>query len=312
MAAPVLVLPSQQVRLSRGVLLRHVLNLSPMILVHAGALAVFFVDTSLRDWLLLPLLVYVRGLVVTVGYHRYFAHRSFKTSRPGQFLLGCLCCANLQQGPLWWATYHRHHHRHSDDPGDPHSPYHGGFWWAYCGWLFIPLPGADRRYVRDLFRYRELVWLERVWQVPGLVLAALCWWGGWGLLCAGFCLSAVASFHLTFMVNTVAHLIGSRRYPTRDQSRNSFLLAAISLGDGWHNNHHHYPHSAQAGFFPWEIDGSYKVICLLERLGLVWDVRRVPAHKLQLRSEQLQVTPAPATNPWPGSSPPTGRSQVAA
>jgi stearoyl-CoA desaturase (delta-9 desaturase) len=273
--------PPRRARLSLPTVLRHALNLSPMVLVHAGALAAFFAGGTTTEWLLLPVLAYCRGFFVTVGYHRYFAHRSFKTSRIGQFVLACCCCANLQQGPLWWAVYHRRHHRHSDDPGDPHSPYYGGFWWAYCGWLFIPLD-PDWHTVSDLRRYPELVWLERCWQLPGLLLAGLSWWlGGWSFLCIDFCLSAVVAFHLTFVVNTLAHLVGSRRYPTPDQSRNSLLLAALTLGDGWHNNHHHYPHAAQAGFFWWEIDSSFRVIRLLERLGLVWGVRRVPAHKLQ-------------------------------
>jgi stearoyl-CoA desaturase (delta-9 desaturase) len=261
-------------------LVLHAWNLCPMILVHIGALGILVTGGTWREGLALALLAYLRGIVSTMGYHRYFSHRSFKTSRPVQFLLGFLCCANLQQGPLWWAAYHRHHHRHSDDRCDVHSPHHGGFWWAYCGWLFIPLE-PQWTHVRDWRRYPELVWLERFWQVPGLILAGLCWWiGGWSFLCIGFCLSAVLSFQVTFVVNTLGHLIGSRRYPTSDHSTNNFLLAVISLGDGWHNNHHHYPHSAQAGFFWWEIDGTFRVIRLLERLGIVWDVRRVPAHKL--------------------------------
>ena len=221
-----------------------------MVLVHFGALAIFYTGGTWLEWLLLPVLMYVRGLLVTVGYHRYFAHRSFRTSRVGQFLLAALCCANLQQGPLWWAQYHRRHHRHSDDANDVHSPFHGGFWWAYCGWLFIPLQDIDRKCLRDLTRYPELVWLERVWQVPGLLLAALSWWvGGWSCLCVDFCLSAVAIFHMTFVVNTFGHLLGSRRYSTADHSRNSFLLALLTLGDGWHNNHHHYPHAASGRVF---------------------------------------------------------------
>jgi stearoyl-CoA desaturase (delta-9 desaturase) len=248
-----------------------------MLLVHVGALAIFWTGGTWLDWALFPLLLYVRGLLTTVGYHRYFSHRSFKTSRVGQFLLAALCCCNLQQGPLWWACYHRRHHRHSDGQGDVHPPFHGGFWWAYCGWLFVPLPAADRECVRALCRYPELVWLERCWQAPGLLLADLCWWaGGWGFLCIDFCLSAVVVFHLTFAVNTWGHLVGSRRYPTPDHSRNSFLLALLTMGDGWHNHHHHYPHAAQAGFFWWEVDASYRVIRLLERLGLVWGVRRGP------------------------------------
>jgi stearoyl-CoA desaturase (delta-9 desaturase) len=251
-----------------------------MILVHIGALGILVTGATWHDWLGLAVLAYLRGILQTMGYHRYFAHRSFKTSRPVQFLLACLCCANLQHGPLWWAAYHRHHHRHSDDEGDVHSPHHGGFWWAYCGWLFIPLEPQWNQ-VRDWRRFPELVWLERFWQFPGLILAGLCWWfGGWSFLCVAFCLSAVLSFQITFVVNTLGHLIGSRRYATGDHSTNSFVLAVISLGDGWHNNHHHYPHSAQAGFFWWEIDGAFRIIRLLECVGIVWDVRRVPAHKL--------------------------------
>lgn len=272
--------------------LRHAWNLAPMILVHVAAVAVIWTGGSLRDWLVFLGMVYVRGLLTTVGYHRYFSHRSFKTSRVMQFLLASGCCANLQQGPLWWAAYHRHHHIHSDDENDIHSPYHGGFFWAYCGWLFIPLADPWHR-IKDLTRYRELIWLERFWQVPGILLAVLFWWlGGWSLLCVGFCLSAVATFHLTFAVNTLGHLFGSQRYPTGDHSTNSYLLAAITLGDGWHNNHHHYPHSAQAGFFWWEIDAAYRVIRLLERAGLVWDVRKVPPHKLQPTGKEAVEAPS--------------------
>ena len=261
-----------------------------MVLVHVGALGIFLTGSTWGDWLGLALFAYVRGLVSTIGYHRYFAHRSFKTSRPAQFLLACLCSANLQQGPLWWAAYHRHHHQHSDEPGDVHSPHHGGFWWAYCGWLFIPLLPQWRN-VRDWRQYPELVWLERFWQIPGLLIAGLCLaFGGWSFLCVAFCLSAVLSFQMTFVVNTVGHLIGSRRYATGDQSTNSFLLALLSLGDGWHNNHHHYPHSAQAGFFWWEVDGAFRIILLLERIGIIWDVRRVPAHKLPAGSEAVEFT----------------------
>lgn len=175
-----------------------------------------------------------------------------------------------------------------------HSPYHGGFFWAYCGWLFLPLPDPSR-YVRDWTRFRELVLLERFWQVPGLLLAGLCWWlGGWSLVCVGFCLSAVIIFHMTFVVNSLGHLIGTRRYDTGDRSTNSFLLAILTLGDGWHNNHHHYPNAAQAGFFWWELDGSFRVIRLFEKLGLVWDVRTVPAHKLH---DGLVQAKPPAAEP---------------
>jgi stearoyl-CoA desaturase (delta-9 desaturase) len=252
-----------------------------IVLIHVGALATVYTGASRLDLLLLLALLYVRGLLVTIGLHRFFSHRSFKTSRPLQFILAFLCCANMQRGPIWWAAIHRHHHRHSDDPDDAHSPVRGGFLWGHCAWVFVTLESPEHGTVRDLTRFPELVWLERLWLVPGFLLAGVCWLvGGWSLLCAGFCLSAVIVMHTAFLVNSLGHLVGSRRYPTADQSRNSFLLAVLTLGDGWHHNHHHYPHSANHGFFWWEIDTSYRVIRLLERVGLVWDVRPVPPHKL--------------------------------
>jgi stearoyl-CoA desaturase (delta-9 desaturase) len=256
-------------------LLHHSLNLLPMALVHVGVIALFWTGSHWYEWALLPAVIYFRGIFQSVGYHRYFSHRSFKTTRPVQFLMGFFCCANLQQGPLWWAVYHRHHHKHSDHEGDPHSPFHGGFWWAYCGWLFVPL-APDWRAVNDLRRYPELVWLERFWQLPGMLVAALFWCiGGWSMVCVDFCLSAVIVFHLTFVVNTFGHMIGSRRYDTPDGSRNSFLLACLTQGDGWHNNHHKHQHAAQAGIKWYEVDGAFRLIVLMEKLGLVWNVRRV-------------------------------------
>jgi stearoyl-CoA desaturase (delta-9 desaturase) len=253
-----------------------------LVLLHLGVLGVFFCPLTPAAWaLFLPILL-VRGFVTTVGYHRYFSHRSFKTSRAGQFILAGMCCANMQRGPLWWAAIHRHHHRHSDTPADAHSPVKGGFLWAYAGWMFATLEEPDWNSVRDLTRYPELVWLERFWLVPGLLLATVCYLvAGWGGVCLAFCASALVTLHSASIVNSLGHLIGSRRYETSDRSRNSLVLALLTLGDGWHNNHHHYPHSAQAGFFPNEPDSSFRVILLLERLGLVWGVRRVPPHKLQ-------------------------------
>lgn len=252
-----------------------------LVLIHVGVLAAFFSGAGWQDFLLLAALVPVRALATTVGYHRYFSHRSFKTGRALQFALACLCCANLQRGPLWWAAIHRHHHLHSDGHNDAHSPARGGFFWAYCGWMFVTVEQPDWGTVKDLTRFPELVWLERLWLLPALAMAGGCWLvGGWPAVCVGFCGSAVLALHGASAVNTFGHLIGSRRYETPDTSRNSLLLALFTFGDGWHNNHHHYPHSAQAGFFPGEVDGSYRLIRLLEWCGLVWGVRGVPAHKL--------------------------------
>jgi stearoyl-CoA desaturase (delta-9 desaturase) len=250
-------------------------------LIHVGAFCVLFNSPTWLDWLLFPLILYVRSMALAVGSHRYFSHRSFKTSRVGQFLLAWLCCCNVQRGPLWWAAVHRQHHLHSDGPGDIHSPVQGGFLYAYCGWVFVPQKQPDWGSVRDLTRFPELMWLEQVWMLPGLVLAGLCYLvGGWGMVGLDFCVTTVVTLHGAFLVNSLGHLVGSRRYPTPDQSRNSFLLALITFGEGWHNNHHYYPHAAQAGFFWWEIDGSFTLIRALRWLGLVWDVRVVPPHKL--------------------------------
>lgn len=256
-----------------------------LVLVHLGALAVLLTGATTTDLIVAAMFLPLRGLITTVGYHRFFAHRSYKTSRTFQFILGCLCCTNLQRGPIYWSNIHRRHHRHSDDAEDIHSPIRGGFWWSYFTWMFASLEKPDDDLVKDLTRYAELVWLERLWLLPALLMVAVFWLcGGWSMVCVAYCLPVVVALHGASFVNSVSHLVGSRRYPTRDQSRNSFWVAMLTFGDGWHNNHHHYPHAAQAGFFWWEIDGSFRFIRLLERLGIVWDVRRVPAHKLDPNS----------------------------
>jgi stearoyl-CoA desaturase (delta-9 desaturase) len=221
-----------------------------------------------------------RMFFLTAGFHRYFSHRSFKTSRAVQFLLalgGTLC---VQKGVLWWASRHRIHHNHSDEALDPHSPKQWGFWEAHIGWV---LRDEHSRTVwnaiRDFARFPELRWLDRHYLLPPLALAAALWLvgGAWAMLW-GFVVSTVLLWHGTFSINSLAHLIGRRRYATSDDSRNSFVLAILTLGEGWHNNHHRYQSSANQGFRWWEIDLTFYVLLLLARLGVVWDVRRAPAH----------------------------------
>ncbi len=229
-------------------------------------------------------LYFVRMWGVTAGYHRYFSHRAYKTSRVFQFLLAFLAQTSSQKGALWWASHHRVHHKLSDLPGDVHSPIQRGFWYSHLGWLFDPetlQTRIDR--IPDLAKFPELVWLDKYWVVPPIVLGAACFFAfGPEYLFVGFFLSTVLLWHNTFFINSLAHVFGKRRFATTDDSRNSFLLALSTLGEGWHNNHHHYQSSARNGFYWWEIDVTYYVLVLLSKLGLVWDLRPVPGHVLEL------------------------------
>jgi stearoyl-CoA desaturase (delta-9 desaturase) len=225
----------------------------------------------------------VRSWGVTVGYHRYFAHRSFKTSRPFQLFLAVLAQSANQNGVLWWAARHRHHHAHSDQPADVHSPVQHGFLRSHLTWFMYPDAwGIDESMVKDWMKVPELVWLQRVPFLPtltlGIVLFATLGWEG---LLWGHFVPTVLLLHATYTVNSLSHVdwVGTRPYDTPDHSRNHFLLALITLGEGWHNNHHHRPGSARFGWRWYQIDIGWWGLVVLEKLGLVWDVRRleVPA-----------------------------------
>jgi stearoyl-CoA desaturase (delta-9 desaturase) len=271
---------------------RIALALSPLVSVHLALLAIPFIEFSW--WYLLWVVVLTRyiGLGVTAGFHRYLSHRSFKTSRFVQFMLAVAGCTALQKGPLWWVAHHRLHHKHSDTPADPHSPVVGGFLHGHMGWLFTQdLMHPDERPVRDLAKFPELVWLDRLWVVPGLLLAGACFAvGGWGGLVYGYCLSVVLTFQVTFAVNSIGHLFGPQRFATGEGSRNNPVLGVLAMGDGWHNNHHRAPYSARHGFAWYEVDMTFAFIRLLERVGLVWAVK-VPSAELMSGAEP---TSAPA------------------
>jgi stearoyl-CoA desaturase (Delta-9 desaturase) len=223
---------------------------------------------------------YVRMVVVTAGYHRYFSHRSFSTSRIFQFLLAVGAQSAAQKGVLWWASHHRWHHKYSDTERDVHSPRMRGFWYAHIGWIFSEAWNAtDTRLIPDLYKYPELRWLDKdgyqLLPTFALGLAFLLLGGPFGLLW-GYMVSTVLLWHGSFAINSFAHLFGKRRYAMADDSRNNWLLAILTTGEGWHNNHHHYPSSSRQGFFWWEIDLTYYVLRLLALLGLVWDLRQAP------------------------------------
>ena len=254
----------------------------PFLGLHLACLAVFFVPTTALAVGLCVAFYFVRMFAITAGYHRYFAHRAYKTSRWFQFVLACLGASCLQKGPLWWSATHRNHHRHSDTPEDPHSPRVWGLWQAHFGWILSPKHlGTDRSVIRDWLKFPELRWLERLHAVPGVLLAVACYLiDGWSGLVWGFVVSTVVLYHGSFLVNSICHIFGRRRYPTTDDSRNNALVAIVTLGEGWHNNHHHYQSSANQGFFWWEFDISYYIIRMMSWVGLVWGIRKPPPKKL--------------------------------
>ncbi|MEO8702340.1 MAG: acyl-CoA desaturase [Kofleriaceae bacterium] len=231
-----------------------------------------------------------RMFFVTAGYHRYFSHRSFKTSRAFQFLLALGATLTAQKGPLWWAAHHRIHHKLSDEPGDLHSVVQSGFWWAHHGWILSrDLEGTDMSRIKDFSKYPELRWLNTYWMIPVVALAVVLFLaGGFVALVWGFAVAQVLCWHGTFTINSLSHLWGNRRYATTDDSRNNFALAVITMGEGWHNNHHHYQVSARQGFYWWEIDCTYYTLRALAAVGLVWDLHGVPDHV----RERVDATPA--------------------
>jgi stearoyl-CoA desaturase (delta-9 desaturase) len=233
--------------------------------------------------LALALLLYVpRMFFVTGGYHRYFSHRSYKTSRAMQAVLAFGAETTAQKGVLWWAAHHRHHHKTSDEPGDLHSVKQSGFWWAHMGWLMTrEFEATDEAAIRDFAKYPELRWLNRYFLVPPLVVAlATLAIGGWFALVWGFFVSTVLCWHGTFTINSLSHLFGARPYDTTDDSRNNLALAVITMGEGWHNNHHHYQVAARQGFRWYQVDATYYILRGLAAVGLVRDLHGVPQHIL--------------------------------
>jgi stearoyl-CoA desaturase (Delta-9 desaturase) len=248
------------------------------VLIHVGCLAVFWTGLTWRAIVLAAVLYLVRIFAIGAGYHRYFAHRAFRTSRVFQFCLAFVAQTSAQRGILWWAAKHRQHHKHSDTAADVHSPAQHGFLYAHLGWIFVPRNDVtDYSAVRDLARYKDLVWLNRQPYLPAAVLAFATWLlAGWSGLAVGFCWSTVAVWHATFSINSLAHVIGRQRYVTGDQSRNHWLLALLTMGEGWHNNHHAYQASVRQGFRWWEYDPTYYTLRVLSWAGFVWDLHVPP------------------------------------
>ncbi|MES1938805.1 fatty acid desaturase [Salinisphaera sp. T5B8] len=250
----------------------------PFALLHVALIGIWWTGFTATSIALCVGLYFARVFAITAGYHRYFSHRGYKTSRVFQFVLAFVGSAALQRGPLWWAAKHREHHRDSDMPADSHSPRQYGFLDAHVGWVYREARShAEMDLIKDFSKYPEMRWIERHQFLPAIIVASLCFVvGGWAGLVSGFVLSTVLVYHATFTINSLNHVIGKQRYLTGDDSRNNWFLALLTMGEGWHNNHHYYPSAARNGFFWWEIDTTYYLLLGFEKLGLVWDLRQPP------------------------------------
>lgn len=276
----------------------------PFVVLHLACLLVLWVGWSPVAVAVAVGFYALRMFAITGFYHRYFSHRAFKTSRAVQFLFALVGASAVQRGPLWWASHHREHHKHSDDETDVHSPVRNSFYWSHVGWIICRENYRTKlENVRDFARYPELRFLDRFDSlVPFLTLFGMLGLG-WALEVLvpslgtnalqmgvwGFCISTVVLYHATFSINSLAHRVGKRVFPTRDDSRNNFWLALITLGEGWHNNHHYYQSSARQGFRWWEVDLTYYTLAALERIGVVRELRPVPARVQQQRITEPRV-----------------------
>lgn len=252
----------------------------PFVIVHLLCFAAIWTGVHATDLIIAVMLYGARMFGVTAGYHRYFSHRGYKTSRVFAFVLAFLAQSSAQRGVLWWASNHRRHHLYSDTDRDVHSPVRRGFWHSHLGWFFTDAhKRTELDQIPDFAKYPELVLLDRHPYVPAFILGFLIWLvAGWSGLIVGFFWSTVVLWHATFAINSLAHVVGRRRYETADQSRNNLWLALVTFGEGWHNNHHHYQSAARQGFRWYEIDFSYYLLKGLAAVGLVWDLRGPPAH----------------------------------
>ena len=270
----------------------------PFLSMHLACLLAIWTGVSRAALVVCAALYGLRMFGITAGYHRYFSHRSYKTSRAFQFVLGWFGAMAAQKGPLWWASHHRRHHGYSDTADDVHSPAVRGFWWSHVGWFLCnKYNNTDVRLISDLIPYPELQVLDRFYALPPAALAVFMLALGRLLqavapgmntsasqmLVWGFFISTILVYHGTFAVNSLAHVIGRRRFATKDESRNNLMIALIAFGEGWHNNHHYAPSSERQGLYWWEIDVSHYILKALSWCGLVWDLQEPPSRAYRRR-----------------------------
>lgn len=272
------------------------LRVVPFVLLNLSCLLVFYVGFSWTALITAIALVALRVFALTGFYHRYFSHKTYQTNRFWQFVFATIGASAAQRGPLWWASHHRQHHMVSDKFDDAHSPLQHGFWWSHFGWFL-----SRKNYyfnpnrVKDLMRYPELVFLDKHDSLAPVLLFIILMISGFLLhafapqlhttagkmLVWGFSISTIITFHLTSSINSLTHVFGTKRFITKDNSRNNFFLALLTFGEGWHNNHHHYPATMRQGFMWWEIDITYYLLKGLEKIGIIWDVKELPKSVLE-------------------------------
>jgi stearoyl-CoA desaturase (Delta-9 desaturase) len=263
----------------------------PFMLVHVVGVLAIFTGISWAAVGMCIFMYYARMFAITGAYHRYFSHRTYKTSRFFQFVLAFWGASCAQQGPLWWAAHHRHHHKFSDEEQDIHSAKLRGLWWSHVGWILCKKYGpTNEEAVKDLTKYPELRWINKNHGVAPFILAASIFFfgvfleyvapglhtNGLQMMCWGFFTSTTILYHGTFCINSLAHLIGSKRFDTGEESKNSLILSIITMGEGWHNNHHRYPYSERQGIYWYEVDMSHYVLRMFSWFGLVWDIKLHP------------------------------------
>jgi stearoyl-CoA desaturase (delta-9 desaturase) len=269
----------------------------PFLAIHLLALGSFWTGVTTEAAICCAVLYFVRMFGVTGGYHRYFSHRTYRTSRVFQFLLAFLAQSSAQRGALWWAAHHRHHHRYSDQVQDTHSVAQDGFWYSHLMWIFERDNQVTQyKYIPELARFPELRFLDRYHLIAPILMGTVVFLtlGASGLF-FGFFFSTVLLWHGTFTINSLSHVFGTRRFATTDNSRNNWFLAIVTLGEGWHNNHHHYCVSTRQGFYWYEYDITYYILKVLSWLGIVWKLQPVPAKVLaEGRALKGQQAPLPA------------------
>ena len=271
----------------------RLIDSTPLVFIHLACIGLFFVGISPVAIGMCILMYFIRVFAITGGYHRYFSHRTYNTSRVFQFMLAFAGASSAQLGPIWWASHHRHHHEYSDTEEDIHSPISKSLFWSHIGWLLSCryLKTEDYKGVNDLLVHPEIRFIDRYHIIAPVTLvlgfyvtgawlevhAPALHTSGWQLVVWGYFLSTVFVYHATFCINSLTHIFGTQRFNTHDESRNHFILAMITMGEGWHNNHHRYPMSTRQGLYWWEIDPTYYILKFLSLLGIVRDLQTHPA-----------------------------------